>query len=268
MNDILKKILGDRMCKTNSIESVLKYSKPFEGCCLINLDEMPHSDNYKGVQDSLKSLITESIFICRDMFSTGYEQKNTFNLIITTNNDAVSLSQNNQQRYICLDVSESKINDIEYFKKLSKAIKYENVLEIFYNEMKERFKTLKDWNEDKMPFTESRKLKIIEALPQLYKYIKEHFILTNTNINMRTDIFLSEYRNLTKDKTSNQKIGRMLGEIGIKAIKNSKNNGYNYKLSSKELLEIFKSKDWIDETIDLINSPIIEDDGDLYEFED
>jgi len=56
LNNILKAILGDRMHKTNSVESILKYSKPFEGCCLINFDELPHSDNYKGVQDSLKGL--------------------------------------------------------------------------------------------------------------------------------------------------------------------------------------------------------------------
>jgi ABC-type polar amino acid transport system ATPase subunit/GNAT superfamily N-acetyltransferase len=42
--------------------------------------------------------------------------------------------------------------------------------------MMERFNTkCNDWNEDIMPETESRKLKIIEALPQLYKYIKEQF---------------------------------------------------------------------------------------------
>ena len=35
-----------------------------------------------------------------------------------------------------------------------------------------RFKKLDEWNEDDMPFTESRKTKIIEALPQFYKYIK------------------------------------------------------------------------------------------------
>ncbi len=37
--------------------------------------------------------------------------------------------------------------------------------------MSDRFKTLSNWNEDIMPFTENRKLKIIEDLPKLKKNI-------------------------------------------------------------------------------------------------
>lgn len=253
INDFLKRCLGDRMYKTNSIETIMKYTKSFEGCCLINFDELPHCDNYKGLQDILKGLITEPEFTCRDMYSSGYQQKNTFNILITTNNDAISLTQTNNSRYVCLDINESKIGDVEYFKKLNKAMNHPNVLEQMYNDMKERFDKLENWNEDVIPFTETRKLKIIEALPQFYKYIKEQFILTNTDIKCRTNIFLDEYRLITKDKTSNQKIGRMLSEIGIKPIKNTNNNGYSYKMSSKELLKIFNDRNWIDETIDLVN---------------
>ena len=257
INDFLKEVLGDRMFKTNSVESIMRYTKSFEGCCLINFDELPHCDNYKGLQDNLKGLITEPEFTCRDMYSSGYQQKNTFNILITTNNDAISLTQNNNSRYVCLDINESKIGDTEYFKKLSRAMKYPNVLEQMYNDMKERFKTLDTWNEDVMPFTETRKIKIIEALPQFYKYIKEQFILTNTDINCRTNDFLDEYRLITKDKTSNQKIGRMLSELGIKPIKNSNNNGYNYRITCKDLYKIFKDKNWIDETIDLVNDDVM-----------
>ena len=254
LNDVLKNILGSRMYKTNSVESILKYTKPFEGCCLINFDELPHSADYKGVQDNLKGLITEPTFTCRDMYSSGYDQVNTFNVILTTNNDAVSLSQSNNSRYVCLDISEENIGNNDYFKKLSKAIKSEHVLENFYNEMMERYKTVcQNWNEDTMPETETRKLKIIEALPRLYKYIKEEFILTNSGIDIRTDEFLHEYTLITKDKTSPQKIGRMLKEINVKVVKLSNNAGYKYKISKEDLLQVFTDKKWIDETIDLIN---------------
>jgi hypothetical protein len=188
------------------------------------------------------------------MYSSGYDQTNTFNIILTTNNDAVSLTQSNNSRYVCLDISEENIGNNEYFKLLAKAIKSEHVLENFYNEMMERFNTIcNDWNEDIMPETESRKLKIIEALPQLYKYIKEEFILRNLGINEKTDIFLQEYKLITKDRTSPQKIGRMLKEIGIVSIKLSNNAGYKYKMTKEDLLKVFQDKKWMDETIDLIN---------------
>jgi hypothetical protein len=155
---------------------------------------------------------------------------------------------------LCLDISEENIGNNDYFKALSKAIKSKHVLENFYNDMMERFKTIcPNWNEDIMPETETRKLKIIEALPQLYKYIKEEFILKNTGIEQRTDLFLQEYKFITKDKISPQKIGRMLKEIVIVSIKLSNNAGYIYKISKEELLKVFTEKKWIDETIDLIN---------------
>ena len=49
---------------------------------MINLDEMPCQSNNKGLQDSLKSLITEPTFNCREMFNQSYVQKNTFNIIV------------------------------------------------------------------------------------------------------------------------------------------------------------------------------------------
>jgi hypothetical protein len=254
LNDILKAILGDRMHKTNSVESILQYSKPFEGCCCLNFDELPHCDNYKGLQDMLKALITEPFFNCRDMYSRGYQQQNTFNILITTNNDAVSLTQNNNTKYVCLDINEEKIGDHKYFERLKKAIEGKDVLEQFYNDMMERFKTLDNWNEDYMPTTQTTKVKIIEALPKLYKDLKEVYILTNTDLNIRTDDFFIEYAIRTKDRTSKNKLGRMLKDIGILPKKNSNNNGYNYKITSKELYKEYQSKNWIDELVDVMDN--------------
>jgi len=254
-NDLLKAILGDRMHKTNSNESITKYTKPFEGCCLVQPDELPHCDDFKGLQDALKGLVTEPQFTCRSMWEAGYEQENTFNIAITTNNSALALSQTNKERWMCLDVSECKLGQSEYFVKIAKILKDQNILLMFYEDMIERFKTLDNWNEDILPMTESKKTKIIEALPQIYKYLKEHYIIPRKNLNMRTDLFLSEYRLVSKDKTSNQKIGRYLTKIGIKGndYKNSKNQGYNYKMTADEMLKCFQANEWMDEKIDFIN---------------
>lgn len=253
-NDLLKAILGDRMHKTNSNESITKYTKPFEGCCLIQPDELPHCDDFKGLQDALKGLVTEPKFTCRSMWEQGYEQENTFNIAITTNNNALSLSQTNKSRWMCLDVSECKLGQTDYFKKLAKILSDNNILLIFYEDMIERFKTLDNWNEDILPVTESNKTKIIEGLPQIYKYLKEHFIINKKDLNMRTDLFLSEYRLVTKDKTSNQKLGRYLTKLGIVGIKNSKNQGYNYKMTADEMLKVYQDNNWMDDNIDFINA--------------
>ena len=253
INGLLNPILGKRMWKTNSTEEIMKYTKSFEGCSLINFDELPHCDNYKGLQDIMKGLVTEPQFICRDMFSIGYEQINTFNIIITSNNDSISLSQTNNLRYVVSDISEHRVGDYKYFNELTKAVNNDDVKRAFYEDMMERFITLDKWNDDIMPDTESRNNKIIEALPMIYKYIKEKFILTLIDIDRKTDEFLNEYRINSKDKTSNQKIGKLLAKIGITSIKMSNNAGYKYKKTAKELYEIYNKSKWIDLVVDVIN---------------
>jgi hypothetical protein len=220
---------------------------------LINFDELPHCDNFKGVQDMLKGLITEPTFICRNMYELGYECQNTFNIIISSNNDSINLSLNNNSRYVVLDISEHRVGDTEYFNQLTKALNNDDVKRSFYQDMLERFKTLDKWNEDIIPQTTSRDNKIIEALPTFYKYIKEQYILTETDLNVKTDEFFIEYRLHTKDKTSTQKLGRYIKALDITPTKLSKNAGYKYIKSSKELYDIFKAKKWIDEEVDLIN---------------
>jgi hypothetical protein len=128
-------------------------------------------------------------------------------------------------------------------------------------------KNIDKWNEDIIPETETRNQKLIEGLSPFYKYIKEQYILTDKDINQKTDEFFLEYRMNTKDKTSTQKLGRYLTILGIKPVKLSKNAGYKYVKTSKELLEVYQSKKWMDEENDLINpeKAVKADSFDVYE---
>eukprot|EP01040_Poterioochromonas_malhamensis_P005688 gene5688-6111_t len=177
--NFLKRILGDRMCKTSSVETIVKYTKPFEGCLLLNFDELPMDSetSWKCLSDKLKPLITEPTFDCRDMHHTPYEQTNTFNIIISTNNDAILLTQTNKERYVVLDINEMYIGNIAYFEQLIQALEIPGVKQLFYQQLVKRFTTLSNWNEEMVPETKSKSIKIMEALPQLFKFIKEQYIL-------------------------------------------------------------------------------------------
>ena len=117
--------------------------------------------------------------------------------------------------------------------------------EIFYNQMLERFEKIEDWNED------TRKPKNIEALPNILKFIKTEYIQKQINIDCLTSDFITNYKAKSGDKSSPQRIGRYLKQIGVIPIKNSKNQGYNYRKTFKELEEIYTSKNWMDEEIEL-----------------
>jgi hypothetical protein len=155
---------------------------------------------------------------------------------------------------VVLDISEHRIGDTTYFEKLTKAINSVEVKRAFYEDMMDRFESLSNWSEDVIPDSESRKTKIIEALPCIYKFIKEEYILKSFDLNMKTNDFLDFYKEKSKDKTSVNKIGRLLAKLEIKPVKMSNNAGYKYIKTSKELLDTFQKLNFMDETVDHINN--------------
>jgi hypothetical protein len=267
INGLLKRILGDRMFKTCSVETLTTYTKPFEGCGLINFDELPIEGNsWKSIGDKMKSLITEPYFDCRTMHQTSYTQKNTFNIIISTNNNAVTLTMTNNKKYVILDIDESRIGDTKYFTEMAKIVDNADVRQAFYEDMMARYETLKNWNEDEEVLTAGIKTKIIEALPQFHKYMKERYVLLGRGLNIRTNDFFDNYYRITNDKTTKQQLGKYLSSMNIepkkKAQKASDKQHYIYMASADELYKVFKINSWLDENVDLVNNELDDDDDD------
>jgi hypothetical protein len=258
INNLIHGILGDQFLKTSSTEDIIKYTKKFEGRLLLNFDELPVQTDFKAISDIMKSLITEPDFNCRGIYAEGYQQLNTFNIIITSNNNCINLTQSNNTKYVCLDVSEKMIGNYDYFEEMVVIVKCEHIKLAFYNDMMERFKTLDKWNEDRaMPVSETYMFKVIEALPTFYKYIKEQYILKNKDLCVQTSTFYTKYYEETKDRTSKNQIGRYLSAMGIESIKKSskteegdKIQYYNYEASHKSLFDYYKNKNWIDDKVD------------------
>ena len=252
----LKDLLGDRMFKTSSIENVEKYTKGFEGRTLINLDELPVSGTSKILQDSLKALITEPHFDCRAMYNQGYEQKNTFNIIITSNNNSISLTQSNNIRYFVNTISDKYAGNknTEYFKKLHKNINKEEVKIAIFKEFMNIFETqVKPFNwlgTDVKP-TKSGTIKRIDALPNFIKYIKNNYLLNGDGINEDTKTFILEYQaNNPKDRISNTSIGIYLKQLNVdcKKIDNKEFKGRKYIASFETLKEAYINNNWLLDT--------------------
>jgi hypothetical protein len=123
--NFLNELFGERMYKTASCEEVTNYNKNFEGRTLVNLDEVAGS--FKTYQDTLKSLITEPTFACRQMMRQPYPQKNTFNIVLCSQNNAILLSQQNNVRYYVPTTSSKYAGNKEYFDKLHGYLKREDI---------------------------------------------------------------------------------------------------------------------------------------------
>jgi hypothetical protein len=255
--NFINNMIGDRMYKTCSLEELLKYNKNFEGRCLINFDELPTDvGNFRSVSDTLKSLITEPLFPCRDMYNKPYEQKNTFNIIITSNNEAVKITQSNNSRYMICNINTERVGDHKYFKTLNAILNNPVIQKLFYEDMEARvLNQCSKWNEDIKPFSSSKQEKLIETLPRVLKYIKDEFVLKNIDLDLTTTKFFEMYYQKTGDRTSKQKINKELIKVGInvKKIRDGDKTYSVYRVDASELYKNYEKCGFIDNDLEYID---------------
>lgn len=163
---------------TSAIETISTYTQAMEGKILVNINELPcaSTGEFMKIMNQMKTLVTDSTFECRRMYSQGRTSNNTFGLILFSNNDAISISASNFKRYKMLDVSNKYIGDTEYFCKLDNH-KNDAVGEAFYAFLDHRYhKRGKFINVDLFPHTDAFKDKICERLDTVYDMLKHCFI--------------------------------------------------------------------------------------------
>jgi hypothetical protein len=251
--NFMAELLGKRMHKTSSCEEVVKFSKNFEGRTLINLDEVPVAGSIKEFQDVMKSLITENTFNCRAMHKQGYQQQNTFNVIFCSNNNCVLLTQSNNARYYVPTCSDKYAGNVHkpYFDKLHKYLKNEDVKVAIFQEFmriyEEEVKPI-DWRTPTNNVTEAGKLKIIEALPKIIKFIKNDYLFKGHDIDETCSGLLDEYkRKYPSDNPHPNVFGYNLGLLNItaKRIQNKTFNGRKYIMDYATLKQEFIKKNWL-----------------------
>lgn len=192
--------------------------------------------------------------------------------MFTTNVDALNMTQNYKERYLVLDIDEFMKGNVKYFTALHAAIQNKDIQLAFYHEMIARFKTLDKWNEDVMPMSITKQQKIVDSLPRVYKYIKDEYILSGTDMQIETKYFFKQYAEKIKDQTFKEKLGRLFTKIGITARKVNKNNGqiqyYEYKYTNAQLIAIFEANSWMCETDQFtygLDNDIVEEDESMFD---
>jgi len=263
---------------TDDIESISKYTQSFEGKILVNINEMPcvSTGQFMQVMNKLKTLITDSTFIARAMYQQGRETENTFNLILTSNNDAIGVSTTNNKRYKMLDVSNARIGDHKYFNSLCKAAMNDSAGRAFFLWLKERYQQYgKYFNADKFPKTLAFKDKINEKLNPLYRFIKFKFIKKGKGLDMALPEIYSRFQKSTYAAESRQektkiKVSKELQQI--RPIQYTRkdytmSNGkvtkcYFYKASYKDLFDEFTKQGWIHEVDNIEYDDETDDDSD------
>lgn len=260
---------------TDDIESISKYTQSFEGKILININEMPcvSTGQFKQIMNKLKTMVTDDTFFARAMYQQGRETANTFNFILTSNNDAIGVSTTNHKRYKMLDVSHARIGDYKYFDDLCDAAMNDQAGRAFFLWLKERFQQYgKYFNADKFPKTMAFKDKINERLNPLYKFIKFKLLKKMKGLDMPLPEICRQFQNSDyarecKREMSKIKISKELQQL--KPVQFTRKdytvNGtttkcYFFKAGYKELFDEFTKNGWIHETDSIEFGNDIDDD--------
>jgi hypothetical protein len=252
--------------KTENMEVINTYTSLMEGKVLVNVNEMPcaSAGEWKKLMNKLKSLISDSTFDCRSMHTNPRTSINTFMMILTSNNDAVSLSDTNFMRYKCPDVSNSMIGNKAYFDKLCGATMNDECGRAFHLFLKERFsKYGKSFDVNSFPKTDTFKDKMCEKLDVVFKFLKSEYIQTNTSIDKipLSEIYFdfkdwcqtqSGFKQTISDKKFNKKL-KELKCVTYKRIFDVKTGKKPtcYSVKVKDLLNEFSNKGWIHELDDI-----------------
>ena len=261
--NFINEMLGKRMLKTSNSETFLLYSYPLEGRSLVNIDEMEKSRIDHALSDKLKGYITEPTFDCRNMYETSYVQKNTFNLIITTNNDAVSLTNQNNARYVCLDVSTHRFNDVPYFTYLSEIMNKKGIKLAYFKYMEQRYEENKKFNFNIKPQSRVQNQKLAVSMPTFLRMIKEKYILKGLGLNVKCTDLIDEYRVDYKNNVSATALHKILSDIKIVKSRiyepSTKKQVWKFVVEKSALYKIFLDRMYIVEEFEDVEEDVDED---------
>ncbi|GET50943.1 highly derived D5-like helicase-primase [Rhizophagus irregularis DAOM 181602=DAOM 197198] len=255
---IQRNVLGTQLVyKTSDPQTILgSFNGQLQGKVLLLLEEMPtEKSQWNNLYRSLKDKVTGDIMEIHEKYKTPTHYKNFISTIVLTNENALRV-ENDDRRTVFLDVSPSRKGDLNYFKKLSDAMKYPGASKAFYAYLRAIADAYPDFNGNPPPMTTSKQDHIISTLPPLFQFIKDTYLIVKNHI---TDLPVQEFYRVytsyceTYCITPLSKINAsriLLNELGINSrkIRVGKATPRVYSISREDLYKKFLTKKWIHET--------------------
>jgi hypothetical protein len=175
--------------------------------------------------------------------------------MLISNNDSVK--DDDGRRYFILDISTKQVGNHDYYSQLYEYFNDE-VGEAFFNYVYGLDTT--HFNAQAFPMTQSKMDSLSKRLDSVYRFIKEQFILKNQNINHSAVDLYNDYKFMTTKPVAKEDFHRKLAEIGINKSKNGQKIWYN--IEHEYLLNIGKTKNWINEVDEYETDNDVFDDND------
>ena len=229
-----------------------KFNSELSGKLMVMFEELENfsSTEWISISSILKRQITSPTLMIEAKGKDPREETNLNNYILLSNNDAIQ--DDDGRRYFILDISAKYLGNRDYFNNLYSCFN-DTVGQAFYSYLKE-VDTSK-FNPQAYPMTKSKLDSFSKRLDNVYKFLKDEYILRNRGISRITVADL--YAEFCLYCGNNKKKGKIdfnskLEEINIKYY-GSSNKNY-YKVSYEDLKAISDKFHWV-HALDEIEEP-------------
>jgi len=221
-----------------------KFNAELSGKLMVMFEELENFSvrDWMGISVVLKRQITSKTLMIERKGLSVIEETNLNNYILLSNNDAIQ--DDDGRRYFILDISAKYINKEEYFNKLYNECFNDEVGQAFYSYCMEI--DLTGYNAQKYPLTQSKLDSYSKRLDEVYKFLKEEYILKCRGIDKIevSELYnkYSEFCGLKKPKGKIE-FNKTLDNIQIKYFKSGSKN--YYQISKEELKAISDKFKWV-----------------------
>lgn len=222
-----------------------QFNSELSGKLLVLFEELENMGKaeWMAVSCKLKRQITSKTIQIERKGKDVRDETNLNNYCLVSNTDAIQ--DDDGRRYFILDINTKYIGNREYFKKLHSCFSDE-VGQAFYSYLLEI--DLKDYDAQAYPMTQSKLDSFSKRLDNVYKFIKDEFVLKKLPLTKITLTILYEHyvsyciqcSIKAKDKIE---FNKTLKNVGIECYKS--NSCHKFNVSYDQLLEISNKYHWV-----------------------
>ena len=238
-------VLGSNLClETGSDPIRTKFNEILGGKLLVCIEELENFSKaeWESISSTLKRMITSSNITLQNKCTKAYESNNINNYILCSNNDAIK--DDDGRRYFILDIATHKVGDRKYYDKLYNECFCQEVGEAFfhyiYNIDTENF------NPQAFPITQSKKDSLSKRLDNVYKFLKDEYVLKKLDIDISAQDLYQEFKYQSyNNKMTKEDFHRKMSEAGFTRTK--KDGKLWYEIKHKNLLKVANNKLWLHE---------------------
>ena len=238
-------VLGTNLCiETGSDPIRTKFNEILGGKLLVCIEELENFSKaeWESISSTLKRMITSTNITLQNKCTKAYESNNINNYILCSNNDAIK--DDDGRRYFILDIATHKVGDRKFYDKLYQECFCSEVGEAFFHYIYSI--DTNGFNPQAFPITQSKKDSLSKRLDNVYKFLKDEYILKKLDIDVSAQDLYQEFKFQSyNNKLSKEDFHRKMTEAGFNRIK--KDNKLWYEIKHKNLLKIADSKLWLHE---------------------